>query len=120
MALKPTRSITGAMVRVLAVSIPSAAHRLWLPSRREVSTICMLGMFQIMLRSHAHQDLPIFDRGTILNQYLDHFAFHARVDGIHELHHFDDTDHRVLVHFGAYFYEWRLAGLVRAIKDSQK
>ncbi len=27
MALKPTRSITGAMVRVLAVSTPSAAHK---------------------------------------------------------------------------------------------
>src|SRR5689334_12734848 len=40
-ALKPTRSITGAMVSVLAVSTPSAAHRHWLPSRREVSTIWM-------------------------------------------------------------------------------
>ena len=37
-ALKPTRSMTGAMVRVLAVSIPTAAHVLWLPSRSEVST----------------------------------------------------------------------------------
>src|SRR5882757_2785894 len=39
MAANPTRSITGAIVRVRAVSTPSAAHRHWLPSRSEVSTI---------------------------------------------------------------------------------
>src|ERR1700683_705781 len=39
-ALNPTRSITGAIVRVLAVSIPSAAQRHWFPSRSEVSTSC--------------------------------------------------------------------------------
>src|SRR4029077_19304232 len=37
-ALKPTRSMSGAMVRVLAVSIPTAAQVLWLPSRSDVST----------------------------------------------------------------------------------
>src|SRR5690349_9836778 len=38
MALKPTRSMTGAMLSVRAVSMPSALHRHWLPSRSEVST----------------------------------------------------------------------------------
>src|ERR1700685_2605946 len=37
-ARKPTLSITSAMARVRAVSIPKAAHRHWLPSRSEVST----------------------------------------------------------------------------------
>src|SRR5688572_30109280 len=37
-ALKPTWSITGAIVSALAVSTPSAAQRHWLPSRSEVST----------------------------------------------------------------------------------
>src|SRR5688572_15910210 len=40
-ALKPTLSITRAIVRVFAVSIPSAAQRHWLPSRSEVSTSSM-------------------------------------------------------------------------------
>ena len=40
-ALKPTRSITGAIVSVFAVSTPSAAQRHWLPSRSEVSTSSM-------------------------------------------------------------------------------
>src|SRR5690242_15539949 len=40
-ALNPTRSITGAMVSVLAVSTPSAAQRHWLPSRSDVSTSWM-------------------------------------------------------------------------------
>src|SRR6185295_1378309 len=39
MAEKPTRSITGAMVSVMAVSMPVAPQRLWLPSRSEVSTM---------------------------------------------------------------------------------
>src|SRR5205814_9993692 len=38
MAANPARSITGAIVRVLAVSTPSAAHKHWFPSRSEVST----------------------------------------------------------------------------------
>src|SRR6185437_4981494 len=36
-ALKPTRSMTGAMVSVRAVSTPSAAQTHWLPSRSDVS-----------------------------------------------------------------------------------
>src|SRR4051812_38629156 len=38
MAANPARSITGAIVRVLAVSTPSAAHKHWFPSRSDVST----------------------------------------------------------------------------------
>src|SRR6185369_17436935 len=50
MAEKPTRSITGAMVSVMAVSMPVAPQRLWLPSRSEVSTI----------RISATGRLPVF------------------------------------------------------------
>src|SRR5277367_2997311 len=50
MALKPTRSMTGAMVRLRAVSTPRADHRHWLPSRREVSTIWTLAMRTNLLR----------------------------------------------------------------------
>src|ERR1700683_985101 len=44
MALNPTRSMTGAMVRLRAVSTPSADHRHWLPSPRDVPTIPPLAM----------------------------------------------------------------------------
>src|SRR5687767_1969415 len=44
MALKPTRSMTGAILSVRAVSMPTAPHRHWLPSRSEVSTSCTSAM----------------------------------------------------------------------------
>src|SRR5277367_5892538 len=50
MALKPTRSMTGAMVRLRAVSTPRADQRHWLPSRREVSTICTLAIRTNLVR----------------------------------------------------------------------
>src|SRR6185436_18986082 len=49
MALKPTRSITGAIESVCAVSTPSAAQRHWLPSRREVSTSRISAMTGVLL-----------------------------------------------------------------------
>src|SRR3954462_8888814 len=50
MALNPTRSITGAMLSVFAVSMPVAPHRHWLPSRSEVSTSCNSAMATHALR----------------------------------------------------------------------
>src|SRR5262249_8138749 len=47
--LKPTRSITGAIESVLAVSMPSAAQRHWLPSRKEVSTRRTSAMTGVLL-----------------------------------------------------------------------
>src|SRR3954468_8557651 len=44
MALKPTWSMTGAMLSVFAVSMPVAPQRHWLPSRSEVSTSCTSAM----------------------------------------------------------------------------
>src|SRR5579862_3869364 len=49
-ALKPTRSITGAIVKVFAVSTPSADHRHWLPSRNEVSTSWILATCASLLQ----------------------------------------------------------------------
>src|SRR5208283_999263 len=43
-ALKPARSIAGAIASVRGVSMPSAPHRHWLPSRSEVSTIWISAM----------------------------------------------------------------------------
>src|ERR1700733_4564994 len=53
MALKPARSSSGAMVRHLAVSIPSAAHRHWLPSRSEVSTNSISAMTALQQPRHV-------------------------------------------------------------------
>src|SRR5580658_1117276 len=58
MALKPTRSITGAMVSVRAVSTPSAAQRHWLPSRSEVSTSWMSAIVRTLLGVAALEESP--------------------------------------------------------------
>src|SRR5579863_6393173 len=51
-ALKPARSSSGATVRHLAVSTPSAAHRHWLPSRSEVSTSSISAMGTLQQPRH--------------------------------------------------------------------
>src|SRR5579863_8079229 len=51
-ALKPARSSSGATVRHLAVSTPSAAHRHWLPSRSEVSTSSISAMSTLQQSRH--------------------------------------------------------------------
>src|SRR6185437_9381903 len=57
MALKPTRSITGAMVSVRAVSTPRAAQRHWLPSRSEVSTSLISAMvYELHSREECRVD----------------------------------------------------------------
>src|ERR1700751_999934 len=95
MALKPTRSISGAMVSVLAVSMPTAAHVLWLPSRSEVSTSAI----SAMLRSarDPQQHLPVFDRRAIRHENLAHRALDLGAHGIHEFHHLDDADDGVFL-----------------------
>src|SRR5689334_9016994 len=93
-ALNPTRSMSGATVRVFAVSMPSALHRLWLPSRSEVSTraISAIGLS----RREPQQHLAALDRRAVLGEDLDHPAARLGAHAVHELHHFDDADDRVL------------------------
>src|SRR3954464_4647159 len=55
MALKPTWSMTDAMLRLFAVSMPMAPHRHWLPSRSEVSTSCTSAMAACSVRHAALQ-----------------------------------------------------------------
>src|SRR5690348_13788904 len=65
MALKPTRSITGAMVSVRAVSTPSAAQRHWLPSRSEVSTSLMSAMgYELHSREEGRVDTTRLELGV--------------------------------------------------------
>src|SRR5215472_9137853 len=98
-ALKPTRSSSGATVSVLAVSMPRALHRLWLPSRSEVSTSAISATLPPARDPQQH--LAVFDRRTIRNQDLDDRAAHFGTDAVHELHHFDDSDDGVLLHLGS-------------------
>src|SRR5215471_19079954 len=98
-ALKPTRSRSGATVSVLAVSMPSAPHRLWLPSRNVVSTspISATGA----LPRDTQQHLPLLDRRTVRDQDLDDGAANLGAHTVHELHHFDDADDGALFEHGA-------------------
>src|SRR3974390_1893036 len=95
-ALKPTRSITGAMVSVFAVSMPAAAQVLWLPSRSEVSTRPISAT--VWSSRDPQQHLPVFDRRAILHEDLGDRALNLRAHRVHELHHFDDADDGVLLH----------------------
>src|SRR5215475_10080293 len=98
-ALKPTRSSSGAAVSVFAVSMPSALQRLWLPSRSEVSTSATSA---IAFPAHdAQQHLSGLDRGAVLRQDLDDPAAHLGAHAVHELHHLDDADDAVLLDLGA-------------------
>src|SRR5215475_10080896 len=84
-ALKPTRSSSGAAVSVFAVSMPSALQRLWLPSRSEVSTSATSA---IAFPAHdAQQHLSGLDRGAVLRQDLDDPAAHLGAHPVHELLH---------------------------------
>src|SRR5687767_1551526 len=89
----PARSIAGATVSVFAVVTPSAPHRHWLPSRSDVSTIWILA---ILVQPHPHERLPFLDRLTVLGEQRYHRAGHAGADRVHQLHHLDDADRRVL------------------------
>src|SRR5688572_29112840 len=90
----PARSIAGATVSVLAVVTPSAPHRHWLPSRREVSTIWRLAIASAL--RHADQRLAFVDCRAVDGEDCDDLAGHAGPDRVHQLHHFDDADHAVL------------------------
>src|SRR3569833_1404724 len=60
-AANPTRSITGAIGRALAVSTPSAAHKHWFPTRSDVSTsrmsaiACALHCEGVALEQPCHE-----------------------------------------------------------------
>src|SRR6478736_8442066 len=117
-ALKPTRSITGAMVSVLAVSMPSAPHRLWLPSRSEVSTSATSATR--LSGRDPRQHLPVLDHRAVLHQHLDHRAGNLRAHGVHELHHFDDADDAVRLHRRADLHVGLSAGLGRTVEDAHQ
>src|SRR5215472_18745823 len=89
-ALNPTRSSSGATASVLAVSMPRALHRLWLPSRSEVSTSAISAT--VPSTRDPQQHLAVLDRRTILDQDLDDGAARLGTYTVHELHHFDDPD----------------------------
>lgn len=69
-ALKPTLSMTGAMVSVLAVSMPSAAQTHWLPSRSDVSTSWISAKARLhghwRLREQARQETGVDSTGLKL------------------------------------------------------
>src|SRR6516164_1755238 len=117
-ALKPTRSRSGATVSVLAVSMPSAPHRLWLPSRSVVSTrpISATGA----LPRNTQQNLPLLDRRAVPDQDLDDGAANLGAHAVHELHHFDDADYGVLFEHGADLDVRRGAGSRGAVEDAEK
>src|SRR5215469_7347520 len=118
MALNPTRSITGAMVSVFAVSMPSAAHVLWLPSRREVSTRATSAT--VPPSPDPQQYLPVFDRRAILNEDLGDGAAHLGAHAVHQLHHLNHADDGVLLYLGADLDIRRSAGPRCAVEDSEK
>src|SRR6202142_4054515 len=95
MARKPTRSITSAMASVLAVSMPSAAHRHWLPSRSEVSINWISAM--VGVRARPHQDFAELHQRLISRQDLRDHTLDTGPYRIHELHDFDDPDDTVLI-----------------------
>src|SRR5215469_9153566 len=117
-ALKPTRSITGPIVRVFAVSTPTAAQVLWLPSRSEVSTRAISATLR--LRCNTQQHLPVLDRRSILHENLDDPAARFGAHGVHELHHLDDADDRVVLHLRADLDKGRRPGLRRAVENSDQ
>src|SRR5215475_14204797 len=77
MALKPTRSITCAMVSVLAVSTPSAAQRHWLPSRSDVSTICMSATAHLRLPA---REIARIDAARLELRVAQHVRMEREVD----------------------------------------
>src|SRR6516162_8986484 len=117
-ALKPTRSSSGATVSVLAVSMPRALHRLWLPSRSEVSTSAISAT--LPPARDAQQRLAVLDRRTILDQDLDHGAAHLGTHAVHELHHFDDPDDGVFLHLGSHLDVRGGARPRRAVEDTEE
>src|SRR5215831_20398282 len=117
-ALKPTRSITGAMVSVLAVSMPTAAQVLWLPSRSEVSTSAISATLRS--RRDQQQHFPVFDRRAILHEDLRYRALRPRAHGVHELHHLDDADDRVFLDCSSDLDIRRRPGPCRPIENSHE
>src|SRR5262249_61659034 len=95
-ALKPTRSSSGATVSVFAVSMPSAPQRLWLPSRSEVSTSAISAIARPA--RDAQQHLSGLDRGAVLREDLDDPAAHPGAPAVHDLHHLRDAERAGLLH----------------------
>src|SRR5688572_23809563 len=80
-ALKPTWSITGAIVRVFAVSIPGAAQRHWLPSRSEVSTSSMSAKGGALRAQGIPLQQPRHELGIYAAREKLWLAEHDRVEG---------------------------------------
>src|SRR6516225_92845 len=117
-ALKPTRSRSGATVSVLAVSMPSAPHRLWLPSRSVVSTSAISATGALPRDTQQH--LPLLDRRAVRDQDLDDGTANLGAHAVHELHHFDDADDRVLFDHRADLDVRRGAGSGGPIEDTEE
>src|SRR5579862_5716373 len=117
-ALNPTRSMSGATVRVFAVSMPRALHRLWLPSRRDVSTSA-ISAIGVRPRD-PQQHLAALDRRAVLGEDLDDAAARLGAHAVHELHHLDDADDRVLGDVRADLDVRGSAWARRAVEDAEQ
>ena len=53
----------------------------------------------------SEERLAILDGLTVLNIYLDDFARGLGLDFVHQLHGFDDADHRIGLNMAAYAHE---------------
>src|SRR6185312_2750109 len=80
-ALKPTRSITGAMVSVFAVSTPRAAHRHWLPSRSDVSTSWTSATAHVQLGLRPARQVTRVDAAGLELRVAQHISVERQVGG---------------------------------------
>src|ERR1700722_6809949 len=109
-AMEAARTVSMLSLRQVRMIRTAISPRLAMSTRRMTNGSARL--------AHTQKRLAVFSERPISNQYLGHRATDTGTHRVHQLHHFDDGDNRLLHDLRPHLHERRRTGLRRSVEGT--
>src|SRR3984885_13946876 len=111
-AMEAARTVSMLSLRHVRMIRTAISPRLAMSTRRTATRLTRL--------ADAQHGLAIFGERAVAEQYLGYRATHPGAHRIHQFHHLDDGNDRLLIDLRPYFHERRGPGLRGTIERAEQ